>query len=110
MEQCTIHNLFELGFYRSIDPLQFEENDQNNVIVRITDSLAVKRLRYQDLYGFAEQFMERREMIDCLYFQGEKLLKESIDALKLVTKQYSKRQIRWVRNRLIRRKDRKVFT
>ncbi|EFN89176.1 tRNA isopentenyltransferase, mitochondrial [Harpegnathos saltator] len=40
--------------------------------------------------------------------KGEKLLKQGIEDLKLVTRRYAKKQDQWVMNRLIRRDDRQV--
>lgn len=41
--------------------------------------------------------------------QGKKLLQQGIDDLKLITRRYSKKQNKWVMNRLIRRGDRQVI-
>lgn len=40
--------------------------------------------------------------------EGQRLLKNGIEALKLVTRRYSRRQIKWIKNRFIRRADRNV--
>ncbi|XP_071873478.1 tRNA dimethylallyltransferase isoform X2 [Bombus fervidus] len=40
--------------------------------------------------------------------KGQKLLRQGIDDLKMVTKRYAKKQEKWIRNRLVRRSDRQV--
>ncbi|XP_053982147.1 tRNA dimethylallyltransferase isoform X2 [Hylaeus volcanicus] len=40
--------------------------------------------------------------------KGQELLQQSIDFLKLVTKRYAKKQVKWITNRLIRRNDRQT--
>uniref|UniRef100_A0ABD2WEZ9 U1-type domain-containing protein n=1 Tax=Trichogramma kaykai TaxID=54128 RepID=A0ABD2WEZ9_9HYME len=40
--------------------------------------------------------------------QGQKLLGEGIELLKIATRQYARRQNKWVKNRLLRRSDRQV--
>ncbi|XP_034951811.1 tRNA dimethylallyltransferase isoform X2 [Chelonus insularis] len=40
--------------------------------------------------------------------KGEDLLKQGINDLKLVTKRYAKRQIRWIMNRFLKRRDRQL--
>ncbi|OXU29492.1 hypothetical protein TSAR_015845 [Trichomalopsis sarcophagae] len=50
----------------------------------------------------------RLDFTDRLFQQGQKLLKEAIENLKIATRRYARRQHKWVRNRLIRRVDRQV--
>lgn len=40
--------------------------------------------------------------------EGKKLLAEGIDLLKIATRQYAKRQIRWIQNRMLRNIRREV--
>ena len=41
--------------------------------------------------------------------KGSKLFKLGVDALKLVTRRYARRQIRWITNRFLRRPTRQVM-
>lgn len=40
--------------------------------------------------------------------RGKKLLQLAIDELKLVTRRYARKQIKWTKNRFLSRKDRQV--
>lgn len=59
-----------------------------------------KLLRFSDLYSFLLDGKEGPE--------GLNVLKECLDQLKLVTNRYSKKQIKWINNRLLASANREV--
>ncbi|XP_013410631.1 tRNA dimethylallyltransferase isoform X2 [Lingula anatina] len=82
-----------LDFHSRYNQQRLEEHKEADYTHGIFQSIGFKE--FHNYLILPEQ--ERQSQM------GETLLKEGIDALKLVTRRYARRQITWIKNRLLRR-------